>query len=161
MKTKDFFRTISLIHTALMSGIFLFASVVWYMNGFTSKMHFNYQEDVFLIVVPILALFSIFSGIQLFKKRVENTYPNQGLQTKLGIYQTALIIQWALLEGAALFSVVAFLLSANFLFMLIAIFLLILLFNAKPSKDNLFKHVGLNEKDKLILDDPEREIKDN
>lgn len=76
-----------------------------------------------------LHLSHVFLYTMLLKK-VQNSSINE----KAEKYQTAILVRIAILEGACLFSIVAFLLTAQYFYMIIfaAVFILILLY--KPGK---------------------------
>jgi hypothetical protein len=78
-------------------------------------------------------------------------HSNATLLEKIGKYRTAKIISWALLEGAALFSIVAFIITRSSFFYIVLFVILISFILSKPSYDeflNDFRIEG-NERDEL------------
>ena len=82
----------------------------------------------------------------------------KGLNKKLTGYQSALIVKLALIEGPAFFTVVAYLLTTNVLFPVIAVFLEVVMVLSAPRKDKLITDLNLSMKETSILENPDSVI---
>ena len=74
------------------------------------------------------------------------------LGTKLQEYKTILIIKFALVEGPVLFSIVQYLLTANYYFLLFAAAGIVYMVYIRPTKITTISNLKLStqEKDQLI-----------
>jgi hypothetical protein len=66
------------------------------------------------------------------------------LVEKIMRYRSAKILSWAMIEAACLFALVATMLTSNYLYIAVVIFLLGYLFMLKPSKESLIRDLQLN-----------------
>lgn len=92
-------KTIKIIHFAICAGLIL---AYYFLNELNSIdelfMPQINSSDYFYLLIPIIAyLLSNF----LFKSKLKNIDPKLNIEEKYPFYQTALLIRWAVLEGAA------------------------------------------------------------
>jgi hypothetical protein len=107
--------------------------------------------SLFTYIIPTFAVFEIFLSRFMYSKFIQQIQSNATVFEKIGKYRTAKIISWALLEGAALFSVVVFTITQSFFFYVVLFVILIAFILSKPSLDeflNDFRIEG-NERDEL------------
>jgi hypothetical protein len=90
--------------------------------------------DIFVYILPLIALGGIFAGNFIFKKLLSNIKKNESLQHKLTGYQTASLVKFALLEGPALLNILWFSQTGNLLFLTIGMVLVLFLFMQRPTK---------------------------
>lgn len=158
--SESFFKTLQRLHLFLVMGVFLFLSITIYLvetGGFGEDQALN---DVFLYVVPLMAMTSLFISRFMFAKRVESLQSAKTLEDKTGGYQTALIVKWALIEGPSLFAVIAFMLTSNYVFAGIALALLLYLALQRPQKESALEDLSLSHDDFKKLRDDESIISD-
>lgn len=94
-------RTLFIIRTALMTGVFMFAAIAYFGPGFGMAPAFDFGEmasNLRYVLWGFLAVAVI--GASLIRPRVEVAPPERQAQY--------LIIGWALGEAAALFGVVMY-----------------------------------------------------
>lgn len=144
---KTYLRVNSILHLALMMGQIIFAAVCLAMTGKT-KIVLDNTEDIFLIVVPAVTLFGIFVSGFMFKKSLETAVSKSYLIDKLTAYRVALIMRYAFLEAPSLLSIVAYLLTGNFGYILISGFIILYFIALRPTKDRLEKDLQLDYKQK-------------
>lgn len=91
-------KTLQTIHLAICAGII----VAYFMIGNLSIDSLNIQSidssEMVFVAIPILAF--VLSNF-LFKSQLKQTNSKLKSEENLPIYQTASIIRWAILEGAA------------------------------------------------------------
>ncbi len=146
------FKAMNILHLGLLGGLFLFAVVSLYLV-YTGSFPPSMQDNEQLLQVGALALagLGIFFGNRIFKSRMLAIQDMPTAKEKIAFYQTANIVRWALIEGAALFSIICFMLTANYAFLALAVALIILLMVLKPTKEKIFIQTGISgeELDKL------------
>src|SRR3970040_2143664 len=93
-------KTLQIIHLAICAGII----VVYFMTGNLSMESLTIKSidssEIVFIAIPILA---VFLSNFLFKSQLKQANHKLKPEENLPIYQTASIIRWAILEGAAFF----------------------------------------------------------
>ena len=141
------FKTIQIIYGAFILAVIVFSGVVFYgIEPQTFNLNVN---DPFTIVVPIVAISSIFLSNILYQKMLEKIPTTSGLQSKLAHYQTATIVKGAVLESSALLTTVAAFVTNTISFLLITVIVMYLKF---PKKEKFKEEVKLTFKEKSELD---------
>lgn len=132
MEQPDFpqkIKTLQTIHLAICAGMtaaYVFAGNLTLEK--LTKFNIDSQSAVYLLI-PIAA-FAL--SQMLFKSQLKQADPRAKLEDKLPIYQTASIIRWAILEGAAF--VILFVKPELIVFGLLIVFYLIYL---RPNADRM------------------------
>jgi hypothetical protein len=148
---KENFKINFVIYFALLTGILMFAILAYF---FQSEQEVRLNEsllNIFTYIVPTFAVFEIFLSRFMYNKFVQQIKSEATLFEKISKYRTTKIVSWALLEGAALFSIVAFIITRSVFFYLVLFVILIAFILSKPSLDeflNDFRIEG-NERDEL------------
>jgi hypothetical protein len=127
---KEKFKIIKTMHLFLVFG----AAITYFLIGDLESMNFLAYKEIdssnfIYIVVPIIA---IILGNYLYKDQLKNVDKRLKLEEKIGTYQTASLIRWATLEGAAFF-----ILFYNTEFVLIGMLLILYMLFLKPSEQKM------------------------
>ena len=154
----EYLKALKVIHIGLTAGVvlFLIIAVVLQLTGFEPEL--KELEMILLGVTAVAAFSGIFAGNMIFRKRLEQLIELKNLNEKLTGYQSALIVKLALIEGPAFFTVVAYLLTTNVLFPVIAVFLVVVMVLSAPRKDKLITDLNLSMKETSILENPDSVI---
>jgi protein-S-isoprenylcysteine O-methyltransferase Ste14 len=147
---KTFFGSTKIIHLAFLGGQVMFAGLIFIKNG--STIILTDTSDPLLIVAPAMAIGCFIASMFLYKQRVAAAADGTSLLSKLTLYQTAFIIRCALLEGASLFNVGCYLLTGNFLFLLIAIVIILYFITLRPTIDKATEELNLTYEEKLEIE---------
>jgi hypothetical protein len=140
LNVKPSFKTIRLIHFALLAGQCLFVAVVLFLRNHVSPDSVA-EINMFLIVALALSVSGYFVGNLLFKQMVAVAAGKETFAQKLMVYQSALIIRYALIEGASLFSIVCLFLTGSFTFLLITGVLIIYFIFIRPKIDTIAENL--------------------
>lgn len=150
MQLKSFLKTLTIIHTALCAGLILFTIFAYSQNGnFTARMD---QQAIFIYVVPIVAAAGYFLSQLLFKKQIQAISREEQLSVKLGKYQSASLIKYALLEGPGFLALIAYFWSGNALHLVIAIALVAYLLVQRPTAEKIKKGLPLTLEEQKQFD---------
>lgn len=150
MKLKTFLKTLTTIHMTLCGGLMLLGILVYYNNGkFTAHMN---PQDIFIYIVPIAATAGYFLSQLLFQKQVQAISIEAALSAKLGKYQSASLIKYALLEGPGFLALIAYYWSGNALYLVIAIALTAYLFVQRPTAAKMRKALPLTLEEQKQFD---------
>lgn len=153
MQPKTLLKILSIIHMALCAGLMLLAIFVSFKNGdFTARMN---RQDIFIYIVPIVAAAGYFLSQLVFKKQLESISRDVNLSIKLGKYQIASVIKYALLEGPGFLALMAYFWSGNALYLVIAIALIVYLFVQRPTVAKIKKELPLTSEEEKQFDNLE------
>ncbi|MCZ4318705.1 hypothetical protein O4H26_06865 [Aequorivita viscosa] len=140
---KAFLKTFSIIHVALVIGVSLFGIVAYTLTE-NQKFSLDYSGDAMFFVVPLIAIAGIVVVNFLYRNTIKGLASKDTLMGKLIGIQTASIIKYALLEGPALFGIVAFMNEGNQYFLGISIFLIGWLIMQRPTRDKIERDLMLS-----------------
>lgn len=113
-------------------------------------------KDVFLFVVPIVAIGSFALSAFLFKTNLNTAVNKATLKEKLTIYQSALITRFAPLEGVSLLGIVTYMQTGNLLFIIISALTALYFLSLRPTKDKIENDLNLSYEDKILFDSQEQ-----
>ena len=132
---KEKLKTIQVIHLALTFGCI----IAYYMLGDLNSLDklvppaIN-TASIIYILIPVMAF-----GVSnfLFKNFISKIDTKLSLEEKFGAYQTACIIRWAVLEGAAFFLLI---IKPDFL--IFGILLIVYLASLRPTAHKIKSHLN-------------------
>lgn len=150
---KNQMRITSTIYYALVSGLLIFFIVVLVLIQDKYLSAEKDLDNIFTIIVPVFGLMMMFISRMIYNQMLAKFDVNISLLQKLANYRTAKIVSWAMIEGACFFALVATMLTSNYLYVAVYIFLFGYFFLMKPSKESLVRDMRLNsEESDLILE---------
>lgn len=149
---QSILRSMQIIHAGLLAGQVMFAVVSYTVVEKAPHFDIKNTGDLFLFIVPLMALACFVAGNLLFKLKIAPLPGKDTLVEKLIGYLSALIIRFALLEGASLFGIVSFLISGNLLFLLISVLLMVRMLTLRPTISTAETDLELSYEDKLELE---------
>jgi len=148
---KAMLKTIPILHMGLLAGQVLFAIVSFNISPPNTFYWINHN-DPFVFVVPIIAIACYALGNFLFRQQIGAAIEKPTVQQKVAGYQTAMIIRFAMLEGASLFGIVSYLLTGNLLLIGISGLLIVYFIILRPTRDKIETELNLDYQEKMELD---------
>ncbi len=142
-----FLKIMSFLHLGI-AATPIILGILFYTQSQGAQMNFDTSGDMFMAIVPVVAIGSIFLGDLIFKKMLGSLPKGSSLRDKLAKFQTASIIKFALLEGAALFAIVIFSNTQNLTYLIIGAFLIFYLLLQRPTKDKIERILDLRGEEK-------------
>jgi hypothetical protein len=146
-----------IIFYGLLSGLLLFSVFVAYIHSFipvTPELA-DYKE-VILATVIVFCFGEIMLGRFIFRKKLEPVINKETkLKIKLETYRMAMIVNYALIESAAIFAMIFYLLTAYAPLFVIAGLLIVYLILIRPDKESLFNDLKLDDDEIARLDNPD------
>lgn len=112
-------------------------------------------NDVFQYLVPMFGLVFIPIGFILFNMRLKSIKTNEAHDIKLQLYRGIFVQRIAFIEGVAIFSAVAFILTLNILYVAYSLFALAFYLPIYPTRKRINNDLGImqNSIDKLRLEE--------
>jgi len=154
--SSEYFRALKIVHFALTLGQILFgiiAFVVVNMNETTIADEFLTQ--VLFIIVPIFMIGTFIASNVLFKKRIEIAKSKNNLIGKMNEYRTAIILKLAPLEGGSFFSIIAYFITNNIIFLSLSALIVLMFALNQPTKEKAIADLELNFDEEKDLNNPE------
>lgn len=143
MSSNQTLKTMTIIHYTLMLGMVIFGIIVYSLNE-KWELILSITDDIFFLVVPIVAVFGVLVGSYIFKTWLNAIDKSTSLNDQLTRYQTALIVKDALIEGPCLLGIIAALLSGNLYYFIIVIALIIYFYSQRPTLNGIEKDLNLD-----------------
>lgn len=157
--SKEYFKTLGIIHLSLIGGLLLFGMVsVFLQTDSPSSDNNSSSIDVFMIFAPVIAFLGITASYLISNNRLQSIKKHDSLSKKMNEYRSTQIVKYALLEGPALFSLVSYLLTGNCIYLILAAVLIVLLFMNRPTKFKAISDLTLNKDERDLIDNPEAMI---
>ncbi len=162
-KSSQFIRSLKILHFALTSSCVLFLGIVQFLISQGGYL-FLFQDITFIFLPAslVLAAVAILLSKILFNKKVmliKNS--NTPLNERLNAYQSALIIRYAPLEGAAFLTLILAYLTGDFTFFISSAILITSLLFVHPSLKRLCSEMELSQSEVALLENPDAEINKN
>jgi len=143
-------KTLTLIHAALVFGLVAFGAVSYFYGvGFIGQ--FEVTGDLFIYLIPILAMLGYFGSKIIFKNRLAAIKASDPLSSKLVNYQSASIVKYAFIKGPAILAFFIFMGNGYTLYFSIAVCLVLYLAVQRPTKDKLIQDLNLSPKEQREL----------
>lgn len=122
-------RTLQTIHLAICAGVIIVYVTIGKFSIDKLKIDTMDSSSIIYALIPVLAF--VMSNF-LFKLRLKQVNPKSELSDKLPVYQTASVIRWAILEGAAFL-----ILFSKPDFMVLGILIIAYLIFIRPTEDRI------------------------
>ena len=156
--TQQYFKALTVLHFALITALVFFIVIAYFVQRtgvFTAD---KMLGDIFKYMVPALAFICMTAGNMLYKKRVNDIKKKSSLAEKLNAYRAAFILREAMLEGPALFAIIAYLLCGKLELLGVAVLLLVIFILIRPTKDKLTKELELSSDEAVMIEDDDAVI---
>lgn len=134
MKPTEIIKSSLIIFYALLAGQIIFLMISLYL---VSANVVQTIPDLSLILTFTILIFIsplLVVGPIIYRKLISRNFDGvKSTEQKLILYRQGMIIKLAMVEGSSIFSIVCFLITGNFLFVIIAVLLISLFLLHKPT----------------------------
>jgi hypothetical protein len=146
---QDAFKALKILHLGITGGLLIFAAAILFLFQTGSLKAIDPSMERTLQVVTVLfSVALLLIGFNLFKRKMMEARNSTGSgETRMGLYRTACIIWWAMIEAPGLLAVVSFFITGNYAFLALAGFHVLVLLLFMPRKDNIIVLLNLNTKE--------------
>jgi len=148
---KVAFRMLKVIFYSLNTGLLIFFMAGIYLNDMQIP-GFKQELDI-LTVVNICLLVAIPVGYILSNRKMEAIDPGDSFQHKFEQFQTAMIIRWAMIEGAAVFSLVGLILLQDAKQLVLFVLCILVLSSNTITREKVTRMAKLNAEESKALGD--------
>jgi hypothetical protein len=151
--SAQYFKSLNLLHYILAAGQLLFA-ILTFMLQKKTWVTTDAALNAFRYAVSLIAILGISASAIQYKRQVNGIRIKKNLSDKLNAYRSVIITRGAFLEFPSLFSVIAFLITGEILFLVLAGSLTALFVFLRPTKARVIKDLQLSLNEiKLINND--------
>jgi len=145
------FRLTGIIYGALIIGLITFFAITLFIVENKKVEPVQSINEIFKFLIPIVGFAVMFLARSIYNKNISSVNFNEDLLAKITKYRTFKIIQWAQIEGGAFLSLIGFILTGNYLYAIVFLFLLGYLILIKPSKEQFISDLKISsEQDKIF-----------
>ncbi len=145
------FRVTGIIYGALIFGLITFFAIALFIVENKKIEPIQSINEIFKFLIPIAGFAVMFLARSIYNKNISSMNYNDDLLSKISKYRTFKIIQWAQIEAGAFLSLVGFILTGNYLYAIVFLFLLGYLILIKPSKEQFISDLKISsEQDKIF-----------
>lgn len=116
---QNFFTVLNIIFIALSMGQLILFGVVFFIASQNSIQRNMDLDSILLYLSPAYSISMIFISKFLYNKISQSIDRSLDVKSKAMKYRTSSIVNWAMLESANLFSLISFLLTSNYVHLLI------------------------------------------
>lgn len=126
-------KVLKIIHFAMLMGIVVLFAVIWVFteNGTTPLMASEHSA-MFFYAALFVAAFAAVLGFYLHQRDIKILQTIEQVDEKVLFYRSAMIRHFAMIEGAALLSLIFFMMTADKKNMIISLFLLLYFLTLRP-----------------------------
>ncbi len=145
------FRVTGIIYGALIFGLIIFFAIALFIVENKNIEPIQSINEIFKFLIPIAGFAVMFLARSIYNKNISSVNFSEDLLAKITKYRTIKIIQWAQIESGAFLSLVGFILTGNYLYAIVFLFLLGYLILIKPSKEQFINDLNISgEQDKIF-----------
>jgi len=149
---KNQLKVTNTIYFALLGGLIIFFILVVILIQNKNREVNTDLDRVFTFVIPVFGLVMMFISRFSYNQMISKYDSNKDLLQKTTYYRIAKIISWAMIEGACFFALVATILTSNYLYVAVFVFLIGYFILRRPSVESLIKDMQLSsDESNLIL----------
>ena len=147
-------KSLLVLHFTLLAGqvvFLLIAMLLVILNIFPEQLG-RYAPQL-ILTAALLEIVAFLIARLFFKRRLKSINKStRHLSEKLALYRGANIIRWGILEGAVLITIALFLLTNQWLILIIAVALMFIFFTTRPTAPVIATDLGVSETEIMQLD---------
>ena len=145
---------------ALIAGQLVFIAVVLFLLSSGAWEAILVEEtNLFLIIVAIATAGGFYLGNFIYGKQLESIKQLADFKEQLAKLKGIIIMRLALLEGPFFLSILFYLFTESWFFMVFAVLLLLMFLKLKPNKEQIISDLELSEEIKKLLENPDTLVK--
>lgn len=155
ISSKTYFKRLQIIFGFLLGGLIALFTVS--MCFLDPSRHL--EMDLFFIITNSILLIACLVVAYLFSnKKINSAKIKRGLGEKLAEYKKALLIKWLVFEFLGLYSILAYQVTDDEIFVCVTIFTMALIYMHRPRVNMACDNLELDEQEKRIIKNPKSVI---
>ena len=155
MNVKSYFKVLDLLFYALLAGQLLFAFITLGLTYTASWQATVDSQSMYYFMVLIVVAGAYYGGNYIYKGMMDKIKAMKNLLKKFDQMRRAFIIKFALLEAGSFISLVFYILTTDYMFLIIAFIIIFLFFISKMNKEKIINDMNLSSEEKQVLNNPD------
>ncbi len=145
------FKTAIIIYGALIIGQLIFFAIALFIVGKNVVESVQYLDDIFQVLIPILGLLVMILVRSIYNKNLSSVNSNEDVNSKILKYRGFKIFQWALIESVSILSIIGLIITSNYLYAVVFLFMLGFFILIRPSKEQFFNDFKISNDQKNMF----------
>ena len=145
------FRVTGIIYGALILGLITFFAIALIIVENKEIEPIQSVDEIFKLLIPLAGFAAMFIARSIYNKNISSIDYNDDLLSKISKYRTFKIIQWSLVESVGFLSNVGFIITGNYLYAIVFLFMLGFFILIKPSKEQFFRDFKISDDQKIMF----------
>jgi hypothetical protein len=145
------FRVTRIIYGALIFAMITFFAISLFIVENKKNEPIQSIDEFFKLLIPLAGFAVMFLARCIYNKNISSVNYNDDLLSKISKYRTFKIIQWALVESVGFLSIVGFIITGNYLYAIVFLFMLGYFFLIKPTKEQFIKDFKISSDQKVVF----------
>jgi hypothetical protein len=145
------FRVIGIIYSALIIGLITFFAIALFIVENKKIEPIQSINEIFKFLIPVAGFAVMFLARSIYNKNIYSVNFNDDQLTKIAKYRTFKIVQWAQIESVAFLSNVGFILTGNYFYAIVFLFMLGYFILIKPSKEQFIRDFRISNDQKIMF----------
>ena len=151
MKTNEYIKTLNIVFYALFIGQLVFIAILLAFS-FSGKLQvYSSLSNMYYFIVLLIVAGSYYGGNYFYKIKLKEIHNKENLDDKLKLFQITYLLKWSFLEGASMLSLIFFLVTSDYMFIIIALAIIFLFYLQKIDKKQLISDLQLDEEGNTSL----------
>jgi len=148
---KNQIRVTNTIYLSLISGLIIFFVIMIILLQIRNPKAESELDYIFTFFVPLIGFLMMLISKSVYNRMISKNDLGGSLVQKISYYRTAKIVSWAMIEGGCFLALVATMLTSNYLYVAVFIFLFGYLVLMRPSIESLIKDMRLNSEESDLV----------
>ncbi|MFV0605764.1 MAG: hypothetical protein ACK5NK_07985 [Niabella sp.] len=161
LNSQQYFNGLYVMQVAFIIGLFLFTMIMIFLRltGGAGAVNGSLNGSL-QILVPLIFGICVLAAYFIYRKKCFRLKKKEQLNEKLMAYRGIFVMRSMLLEAPAIFSIIAFMLTGNYLFVGITATSILLFIVLLPSKEKIANDIDLNTEDRMLINNPDTVVVD-
>lgn len=143
-----YFQRIKLIYWSAFSFMIIYTSLIYYLDRYDLENgSFANVLEALRFIVPSITIIGLMLSSIFYNDKLRRIKNESSLKKKLLIYQNALFIKLTCLEMPLLVAMIAFMLTAEGLFIGVALFIIVAMWFNKPTRGEIASELELDDEE--------------
>lgn len=133
------FRVTGIIYVALVFGLITFFAIALFVLENKKFEPIQSADEIFKVLIPLAGFAVMFFARGIYNKNISSVNHNEDILTKISKYRTFKIIQWVLVESVAFLSNIGFIITGNYLYAIVFLFMMGFFILIRPTKEQFLR----------------------
>jgi len=140
---KNQLRITNTIYYSMIAGLMFFFIVAIIFIQDKEMKSGNELDTILTVLVPVYGFFMMLISKMIYSKMLARQNSGSTLLQKIMHYRTSKIISWAIIESGCIISILAVMITSNYFYVVVFIFLFGYFILIKPSVESLVRDLQL------------------